>query len=215
MSDQDAHRGQAVSYWLRKLRKTETAEPTWKEAVAALVSIGEPAIPALIEAAGDESRSVRTGASTALRKMGPAKLPFLIKALKHENRKVREAAAQGLYGLGPEAAEAIPDLTEALQDTDAFVRQWAATALERIAHSLGPAVSIAVPGLIDLLREGDYMVREWAAHALGSIGSSAEAAIPSLTEALLDDVPSVRDAASDALDKIQGPTDNSEKSSSP
>lgn len=195
--------GQTAAYWINELRRTEWASDSWKEAVQALVNLGPRVIPALIEAIGDENRSVRTGVAVALKEFGPARLAFLIKALRHDNNLVREGAAQALYGLGPEAAEAIPDLTEALQDADAFVRQWAATALEHIAHFLGPAVGVAVPGLIDLLKDEDYMVRAWAAHALGSIGGSAEAAIPALTGALIDEVPEVREAASKAIDRIE------------
>jgi HEAT repeat protein len=166
--------------------------------------MGLPVVPALIGAMGDDHPEVRRGAGKALHQIGPATIPFLIKALRHDNRRVREAAARGLYGFAPKAQKAIPALTEALKDSDAFVRQWVATALENLASIFGPVLKVAVPGLTDLLKDDDFMVREWAAHALGSIGDSAKAAIPELKEVALGDVePSVKEAAASALDEIQ------------
>lgn len=176
----------SASDWLELLKTTETADRQWKKAVSALTSLGLKAVPALVEATGDDHPEVRRGASKALHEIGPATVPFLIKGLRHENAAVREAAARGLYGLAPHAQKAIPALTAAAQDSDAFVRQWVATALERLAHQFGPVLKVAVPGLADLLTDEDFMVREWAAHALGSIGAAAEAALPALKLALED-----------------------------
>lgn len=166
-----------ASHWLEMLATTETADERWKESVTALTSMGLLAAPALINATGHEHTEVRRGASTALHNIGPAIIPFLMKALKHENSLVREAAARGLYGFAPQAQKAIPALTDALKDSDAFVRQWVTTALQNLAHHFGPVVKVAVPGLADLLKDKDFMVREWAAHALGTIGAAAGAAL--------------------------------------
>jgi HEAT repeat protein len=166
--------------------------------------MGLPVVPALIEATCDDHPEVRRGAGRALQQTGPATIPFLIKALRHDNSLVREKSARLLYGFAPKAQKAIPALTEALKDSDAFVRQWVATALENLASIFGPILKVAVPGLTDLLKDDDFMVREWAAHALGSIGNSAKAAIPALKEAAMRDVePSVKEAAANALDEIQ------------
>src|ERR1051325_3545377 len=182
----------SASHWLDILKATETADRQWKQAVNALAAMGLRAVPALIDATGDDNPEVRRGASTALHKIGPATIPFLIKALRHDTPTVRESAARGLYGFAPKAQQAIPALTDALQDSDAFVRQWVATALQNLAHHFGPIVKGAVPGLADLLKDDDFMVREWAAHALGSIGAAAELAVPALQEALNDEVSSVK-----------------------
>jgi HEAT repeat protein len=193
-----------ASHWLEVLRTTETADRRWKRAVRALTALGLPVVPALIGAMGDDHPEVSRGADKALQQIGPTSIPFLIKALRHDNRRVREAAARGLYGFAPNAQKAIPALCEALRDSDAFVRQWVATALENLASIFGPILKVAVPGLTDLLKDDDFMVREWAAHALGSIGASAKAAIPALEEAAMGNVePSVKEAAASALDEIQ------------
>ena len=153
--------------------------------------MGLLAVPALIEATGHDHPEVRRGAGKALHQIGPATIPFLIQALRHDNATVRESAARGLYGFAPKAQKAIPALTDALQDSDAFVRQWVATALQNLAYHFGPILKGAVPGLTDLLKDEDFMVREWAAHALGSIGAAAEFAVPALQEALEDENSSV------------------------
>src|SRR5206468_1926159 len=99
--------------------------------------------------------------------------------------------------------QAIPALTGALKDADAFVRQWVATALESLARYFGPILKVAVPGLTDLLKDEDFVVREWAAHALGSIGAAAKSAKPALEAALEGAGPSVKEAVASALRDIQ------------
>lgn len=195
----------SASHWLDVLKTTETADRQWKKAVNSLAEMGLRVVPALIEATGDDHPEVRRGASQALHKIGPAVVPFLIKALKHDNSSVRETAARSLYGLAPKAQTAIPALTDAMQDSDAFVRQWVATALQNMAHHFGPILKVAVPGLTELLKDGDFMVRMWAAHALGSIGDAAVPAIPALEKALDDVDSSVKEAAAMALRDIQKP----------
>jgi HEAT repeat protein len=61
------------------------------------------------------------------------------------------------------------------------------------------AIRVARLAAHSRMSDEDYFVREWAAHALQSIGPAAADAVPPLTEALLDDEPSVRQAACEAL----------------
>jgi HEAT repeat protein len=192
-----------ASRWLEALKSTATADRRWKQAVKALSSMGLWVAPALIDATGDDHPEVRRGAAQALQKIGAPIIPFWIKALKHEKSSVREAAARGLYGLAAKAQKAIPALTDAMRDSDAFVRQWVATALEKLAQSFGPILKVAVTGLVELLKDADFMVREWAAHALGSIGLAAESALPALEMAQQDEESSVKEAAAQAVKQIQ------------
>jgi HEAT repeat protein len=195
----------SASHWLDVLKTTETADRQWKKAVKSLAAMGLRVVPALIEATGNDHAEVRRGTSQALHKIGPAIIPFLIKALRNDNASVREAAARGLYGFAPKAQTAIPALTDAIQDSDAFVRQWVATALENMARHFGPTLKVAAPGLTALLTDEDFMVREWAAHALGSIGDAAVPVIAALEKALEDENTSVKEAAASALREIQKP----------
>jgi HEAT repeat protein len=193
----------SASDWLEALKTTETADRRWKRAVRALTAMGLPVVPALIEAMGDDHPEVSRGAGKALHKIGPAIIPFLIKALRHDNWLVREGAARGLYGFAPKAQKAIPALTDALKDSDTFVRQWAATALGNLAHHFGPVVKVAVSGLAGLLKDRDFVARECSAHALGFIGPAALDALPALEAALSDDDLSVKEAVADAIRRIK------------
>lgn len=193
----------SVGHWLEVLKTTETGDQQWNEAVKELSSLGLGAIPALIEAMGNENPDVRRGASRAIRSNGPAIIPFMIKALRNNNDRIRESATQMLYGLAPDARNAIPALTETLGDPNQFVRQWAATALERMGHLFGPLLNVAIPGLVKLLRDDDYVVRTWAAHAIGSIGNHAESAIPALENAKNDEDSDVAEAATEAIEAIR------------
>lgn len=210
-SDGEEHR--QVRKRLGELSKTETATPQWEGAVEAITSVGTAAADSLIEYLADDNLSIQRGAGQALRRMGPAIIPSLIKSLTHPNAGIRMAVATLFSGFGNDALEALPELTEALNDRDQFVRQWAATALERLAQDLGPAMKAAVPNLIETLQDEDYLVREWSAHALGAIGTEAAEAIPFLELTMVDDVPSVRQAAIEVLNKISPPqlTDDTDR----
>jgi HEAT repeat protein len=125
----------------------------------------------------------------------------------------------------------VPALERALEDREAEVRQGAALAIgaidptnSRYQQSLidamraanGPAMlevgkmghgaAWAVPTLIPLLSHESAKVRALSARTLGQIGPVAERATPALKRALGDPHDAVKDAARDALEKIQGPS---------
>ena len=115
--------------------------------------------------------------------------------------KKRAAAAVTLGQIGPVAAEAVPQLVQALlKDRDSDVRRAAAAALGQI----GPVAAEAVPQLVQAsLKDGDSDVRRAAAAALGQIGPLAAEAVPQLVQVLLKDRDSdVRRAAATALGQI-------------
>src|SRR5262249_50843431 len=82
-------------------------------------------------------------------------------------------------------------------DSSAHVRIGAAEVLWRVARHPD-----AVPALISLLAHEDRDTRRWAACTLGRIGPPAKAAAPALRAALHDDQEDVRDAAIEALQKM-------------
>ena len=126
------------------------------DAGSALASIGEPAVPALIETLKDEHVLVRFEAASALgtmyrrrmlgetrtRVIGPAAkqaVAALIDALKDDSSVPKEYlglvpqhAAKALGQIGPDATDAVPALIEATKDENEFVRQQAAEALKKI-----------------------------------------------------------------------------------
>ena len=164
-------------------------------AAEALVKIGTPAVPALIQALRDRSENVRFAAAEALGKLGdPQAVPALIQALGDSDWYVRRAAAEALVKIG---TPAVPALIRALGDSDSDVRAVAAWALVKIGTP-------AVPALIKAL--GDWWsenVRRAAAEALGDLGDPQ--AVPPLIQALGDDWDAVRFAAAWALGKLGDP----------
>jgi len=94
--------------------------------------IGEPAVPTLIEALGDEDRRVRGGVARALGGIGEPAVPALIKALGDEDEIVRLRALRALGGIGKPAKDAVPVLIKALGDEDENVRLCAVRALRGI-----------------------------------------------------------------------------------
>lgn len=115
--------------------------------------------------------------------------------LQSVNPDQRLHAIDSLGSIGPGAADAIPALIGAFDDTDAGVRWHSAVALGKI----GPA---AVPRLASALKDGEVNVRRGAAQALGMAGPKANAAIPALISALTDRDEQVREHAADALGRF-------------
>ncbi len=123
-----------------------------------------------------------------------AALHGLAEALKGGDRDVRLVSVVVLGRVGPAAKEAVPALSEALQNDEySAVREAAARALGRIGGEG------AVFGLVGALRDGAPEVRRASAGALGMIGPEAKAAGPALAEALNDSSLWVRVAAEEAL----------------
>lgn len=110
------------------------------KALAAIGPDAKPAIPALVGVIKrEQGKSNMNGPSSlswlagkALTKIGLASIPELITLLAHKDRYVRLTAADALGNMGPQARDAVPALTQALNDEDELVRQWARVALDRI-----------------------------------------------------------------------------------
>jgi HEAT repeat protein len=116
------------------------------EASLALIRIGEPAVPPLVEMLQSEDPRLRKTAATTLYGFGAkgrAAVPALAPLLEDPDRSLRLSAAMALDNMGPAAAEAVPALIHALGDRDGEVRQWSAKALGHI----GPAAASAIPAL--------------------------------------------------------------------
>jgi HEAT repeat protein len=94
-------------------------------------------------------------------------------------------------------------LTEALRDSESFVRVWAAAALARV----DPENLNAVPALVAGTRDESYFVRSLSAWHLGRLGPQhpgIQAALPELRELLNDNDPSARAEAVAALENLAG-----------
>ena len=150
-------------------------EATRLNAAYALGNIGEPAIPTLIEALRQESKSAWNRNLDRGDFTNPSQL-------------------DSIYGLAAVGESAVPALTEALADADWWTRAGAAAAL----GCMGEPAHGAVPALVAALKDDSEWVRRNAADTLGNIGPSARSAVPDLIEALGDDRPVSRWSLSDS-----------------
>jgi HEAT repeat protein len=116
------------------------------EARLKLISLGEPAAPALAELLRSGTPDERLLAATTLWGMGArgsAAVPALAAALRDPNPELRVTSAMALENMGPAARDAVPALVRALRDRERPVRQAAVKAL----GAIGPAASPALPQL--------------------------------------------------------------------
>ena len=106
-----------------------------RDAANALGQIGLAAIPALMTCLGT---GWLWGIGQALVTIGPPATPALIEALLDPDSHVRSCAAKVLGAMGPAATRAIPALKNALEDANEAVRQNAAHALEAVCGAQRP-----------------------------------------------------------------------------
>jgi HEAT repeat protein len=219
------YKGKAVHLWIQDLKDKDA--DTRQKAAYALGHIrrSRAVVPALIDAVHDSDYQVREEVVVALGRLGPraqSAVPLLIESLKDKDGGVRERSADSLGKIGCDNDAVIPALIDALKEKD--VRLHAARAL----GSFGAKAKVAVPALIAMAKEGTpasksdsdsppdkpsskakpsrSLVRVAAISALGGIGPDAKEAIPLLTQAAKDKDAKVRDAAQEALRKIENPT---------
>jgi hypothetical protein len=170
------------------------------------------AIPALTEVLSDSARMVRFDAALTLAEMGPDAsnaVPALTKLLADSGRSgdpeiasipyVQAVAANALGSIGPPAAAALPELGNALQATNPYLRGQAAVAIWRISGDVDTTLPV-------LLREmpGEIQDSKWDwIIALGEMGPRAKTAIPQLKMELKQDTePWVLKYVTNALMKI-------------
>ena len=120
-----------------------------------------------------------------------------ITALGSDDSAVRASAADQLGLFGQSAADAIPQLIEALRDGYEPVRLNA-------AYSLGTIGEPAVPQLIETLGAEHGPTRRMAAYALAAVGAPA---VPALSEAVQHTEDAVRIEATYALAQIGKPAE--------
>ncbi|MBZ5590117.1 MAG: serine hydrolase, partial [Acidobacteriia bacterium] len=167
-------------------------------------------------------------AGRVLPQVPPTDVARCSSALREVDRDVRRGAAEALAEPGPKAAQAIPDLINALRDLDPAVRWHSAVALGSIGPEavapligalrkgdgttrggaalalarIGPRAKAALWPLVDALIDRDATIRERAAEALGALGPDARPAVPALVRALSDEDPYVNGRAAEALGRV-------------
>jgi len=171
-------------------------------AKTALVRIGRPAVPALIEALNRSDIYISEDAATTLGIIGPeAKMavPALVGLLSRKNISV---------SLAPKAANALGRIGEVdlliriLQGQELGIRPYLGA--QGLAAA-GPAAAPAVPVLMGALKSSDSSLQMYSAEALGAIGPAANPAVPELARLSKSSWNFLRRAAGEALLKIGTP----------
>lgn len=190
------HAGKPALPALIELVEARDSDPeSAAQAAAALEVMGRaalPAIPVLVQALSSKHEQVVVHAAGALGAIGrgglgtaeiapggDAIVPELKRLLSHKSSLIRAHAASSLGDVGPDAADAVSDLTAALEDADEGVRRESAEALGKI----GPAAKSAIPALLGALGDARNSVTMHAAWALGRMGTDA---VPQLVGTLQD-----------------------------
>ncbi|MDB9514971.1 HEAT repeat domain-containing protein [Kamptonema animale CS-326] len=190
---------------IAKLKSNDERE--LNAAIEKLGQIGEPAIPALIQALGDNNLLVSRSADEVLWNIGTPAIPALVQALKDSDVKIRRRAVDVLarittpfsYLKNPsEAKTVVSALITLLKNSNIEVRWSAAFTLGMIDAE----AKTVVPVLIPLLKDSEGKVRWSAASALGNFGTEAKAAVPGLIAILKDSNANVRSSAASALANI-------------
>ena len=127
--------------------------------------------------------------------MGKPVVPEVARALSSKSRRRGRFAARTLRQIGPDAAEAIPDLSESLKDSDALTREYA---VEALAKMLKQADQL-IPVLQGMTNDENEDVR-----------NQARLAIVGLTEALKsrDQAESVQQPVGETPITLTGPQNN-------
>lgn len=165
------------------------------------------AVPAIVAAArksGDE-QFAREAVFT-LAAIGPDAAPateYLTGLLRQGVPPLQYAASYALGRIGPAAAAATPALRALLESDDAFLRTAAAWALLKVDPAKNADLQPQAVGLFTAaLADERPEVRVAMAQALAELGPAAKAALPALERALQDQHEAVREAAAEALEKI-------------
>lgn len=184
---------------------TDADPEAGRAAGAALIRLGESAVPALRTKLADPA--IRLHVMEILSVIGPAAKPAIgefITALGDADPVCRGDAAVAIAAIGADAADAVPHLQKMVADvsTAEGLRYAAAYALGKI----GPAAAAAEPVLRELALSDDELmatVATWAGLKIKPNDKSQfEAAIPLLRRALRGDREMVRLEAAVALGDI-------------
>jgi HEAT repeat protein len=165
----------------------------------ALVNIGGPAVPRLVNLLRDADKDLRRETLGLLWCIGAnarEAVPAVIKCLGDSDATVRAEAATALGGIGENTKAAGLALAKALKDKDADVRVCASTA---VLNHMRADQEEALTVLLACLHVHDALAREHAARELGWLKKIRPRAVAGLRAALKDPEESVRNGVVDSL----------------
>ncbi|GAB1540934.1 hypothetical protein NUACC21_36030 [Scytonema sp. NUACC21] len=185
-----------ISFYIQQLKNPQEQAG----AIDDLVTVGKPAVPALIQALQDSDPQVRGSAAIALGKIGPdaaQAAPAILRMIDDKDPTVRFHAVQAINKIGKQAY--VPHLIAGLDSAKSWERYNAAHGLRAMGKDAAPAVPTLIRKLQD---KEDVWMRVSAASTLGSIGTAATPAVPILVARLQDTDITVRHSAAYALGTI-------------
>ena len=178
--------------------------------IARLGREAEPAVPALIDVLKDEPKDeedvgFQREVQFVLAAIGPdarGAVQALVTSLDSKHEGIVASASFALGKIGPPARGAVPALRRNLKSLSLMVRLASIRALLEILPGERQLGAIALPLFIQGLdKEHHELVRAEAATALGELGSRR--ALPQLKELLDDESQMVRQAAAEAIAKLE------------
>ena len=176
------------------------------EALSKLAEHSETAVSLMIALLSHTNDDVREGVAQSLGNAGPnakGALPKLAELTRESNERrlqVRYQAAEALWKIDHQAYAILPFRLAALRSPEELAR-WAAASF---LGEAGAQAEAAVPALIEMLeKDPSNRLKGEAANALGKIGPGAKSAVPALRLAALQEDTDIRDAAREALKKIE------------
>jgi HEAT repeat protein len=179
-----------VQYQIRELTCGEDLRA--EEAVHALASLGEAALPALHELVASPDADNRWWAAWALSSLTLPEASVLLRGLlKDPDLSVRQCAALGLRE--QPTPHAVPDLVELLMEEDSILVRLAGAALIAVGKE-------AVPALLELYGDGPHRARLEVVRTLAAIGD--ERAIGTLFEAFQSDSAIMEYWANEGLERL-------------
>jgi HEAT repeat protein len=161
-----------------------------------LVAIGLPAIPALVEKLRRGTRKTRNAAAGILGRIGEPS-GHLVALLKEGDPEILEHALEALAMMGPGASSAAPEIAALAAHESQHVRLEAMNALEKI----GTSGVIMASGIGGELCDPDPRIRARAVFALGKVAYPANS-LPKLLQALDDPHHHVRCSAEWVLGRL-------------
>lgn len=165
-----------------------------------VIHLGGQAVPALLEALATGTDTLRREVAGCLASMGVYAAPGAVTALvdaalKDPEYAVRSVAGEALRRFG---AAAVSELVSGLENSDAKIREFAATILGGIGDC-GEKIGDLSAALVLALRDAAPGVRRAAATALGQTCSCAAVSVPALLAMLTNSDGAVTAAAEAAL----------------
>ena len=171
---------------------TSGDEERAENAVAALIELGEDAIPALMDLSHSPDVDARWWAIRTLAQSPLTRAEWLVPFLENDpSPDVRQCAALGLAGKADDSAT--QPLVHALNDVDGMVGSLSAMALVKIGNA-------AVPSLIEVVEAGRQSARILALRALAEIKDHR--AIPIMMKVMEEDSVLLQHWAKEGLDRL-------------